>query len=839
MLLLTGVTQIRDDTSLLIRLVNVQTRQNKHIHDDSINAVQSLKHDLLTTMQQHRDSALQSHDMSFRKIGDQLANLAQRCTAHEKSERILESLYCEEVHSRELGVSDAVDCTFDWAFNAWCSGTRLDCGCSCTGNVDTTSEYRCFNHKGSLQCPCNGLARHQKHLLDWLENKTSEPFIVTGKPGSGKSTFMKFVASHEQTRLALADWAGDKKLLVARFYFWSSGSPLQRSQEGLLRCLLYQILSQAPEMIPIAVSRRWQAAGNSPRTTEPWTRKEISDAFSGIVNGNQLNLKICFFVDGLDEYGGSDLANGESDLELVCELKKLASSPYIKLCLSSRPRNVFQNHLVSDESRHITLQNHTSKDIEHFVKLRIERVRQLINIDPSDLEKLQSMIAKRSSGVFLWVVLVVRDLLDGLEPPFSMLEMEERLSSLPESLDGFFQRILNKVHRQYRRFTARVLLASIRGYGPNLETVYFLWLLDRTDVYSRKTTRDQYPHSHVIPGSWRSDMCSRIQNTCGDFLDTDNNAIEPRVVHTHRSVADFLKLPEVKSQLLRYADWQESDISLALCKAFVSNCEQGINTVGQRQYSLRLRLHVFMADAAQYEGDSGQSCADLIYRLDTVLRSRPLAIQEDCLTHWVCALLRPCHSSWAIPEAQALLFWATIYGLYIFVEQTIASLTPHAAVTTLNDLLRTFVLGCYHIEEILFADLTRRSMFDVVTFLCRKGANPNHIVRRTTVTTADHEMMTLTWTTWELYLQQGPIQPIHAEDYFGDSRVTGDRYCVMDSLIEGGADLECKLPMGCTSVQQAIEGRLKKDYFKKRVGNDSDKGKGFLERKRRAFKLCL
>lgn len=99
---------IRDDTSLLIRLVNDQTRQTKHIRDNSINAVQSLKHDLLNTMQQHRDSALQCHDISFRKIGDQLTNLAQRCTAQEKSKRILESLYCEEVHSREFGVSSTL-----------------------------------------------------------------------------------------------------------------------------------------------------------------------------------------------------------------------------------------------------------------------------------------------------------------------------------------------------------------------------------------------------------------------------------------------------------------------------------------------------------------------------------------------------------------------------------------------------------------------------------------------------------------------------------------------------------------------------------------------------------
>lgn len=493
---------IRDETSLLIRLVNDQTRQSKHIHDDGINAVQSLKHELLATMQQHRDSAQLLHEISLRKIGEQLAMLAQSSTGLKKFERILESLYCEEVHSREFGVSDAVDCTFDWAFNAWCSGNCLDCGCRCTGNIDQRSENRCSDHVGSLQCPGNGLANHQKHLLRWLENKTSEPFVVTGKPGSGKSTFMKFIASHEQTRLALAGWAGDKKLLVARFYFWSSGSPLQRSQEGLLRCLLYQILSQAPEMIPIAVPRRWQTARDSPRTTEPWARREISEAFSNIVNGNPLNVNICFFIDGLDEYGGSDLADGESDLELVSQLKKLASSPDIKLCLSSRPRNVFQKHLVSDKSCHIILHNHTAKDIEQFVKLRLESVRQLIDIACSDLKELQSIIAERSSGVFLWVVLAVRDLLDVLEPPFSMPEMMERLLLLPTSLDDFFQRILNKVHQQHRRFVARLLLMTLHQYRVDLGISYSLWSLDKEFVRTHlSVTPQQQQPPHVFPQS--------------------------------------------------------------------------------------------------------------------------------------------------------------------------------------------------------------------------------------------------------------------------------------------------------------------------------------------------
>jgi hypothetical protein len=474
--------------------------------------------------------------------------------------------------------------------------------------------------------------------------------------------------------------------------------------------------------------------------------------------------------------------------------------------------------LISDESHHITLHNHTAKDIEQFVRLRIGNVRQLIDINPPDLEELQSMIAKRSSGVFLWVVLVVRDLLDGLEPPFSMPEMKERLLLLPVSLDDFFQRILNKVHQQHRRFVARVLLASIRGYDLNLETVHFLWLLDQGAVYSRNTIVAQEQHSRVIPGIWRGDMCLRIQKTCGDFLDTINDTTNPRVVHIHRSVADFLKLPEIQLQLLRHAGWHESDISLALCRAFVSNYERGIITLEQEQLLLRVRLKEFMSHAARYESDSGKSCADLIYKLDSIFCSRPPASQEDRSTHWIRALIKPCNPNWPTPEAQALPFGATFYGLYLFVEQAIAPLTPQVAATTLNDLLRTLVLGCYHHEGWASSDQRFPSMSDVVTFLCGKGANPNAIVEITTpVATADrNDSATLTWTIWELYLQQGKFEEEHVRHVrlLKLANMSGllDKWCVMESLIEGGADLECKLPVGCLSLQQAIERRLEKEF---------------------------
>ncbi|EKG15206.1 hypothetical protein MPH_07653 [Macrophomina phaseolina MS6] len=75
----------------------------------------------------------------------------------------------------------------------------------------------------------------------WLEFDNGT-YWISGKPGAGKSTLMKFVCEHKQTDVLLRNWAGPHELLIIKHFFWISGTELQRSEEGLLRSLLFQLL---------------------------------------------------------------------------------------------------------------------------------------------------------------------------------------------------------------------------------------------------------------------------------------------------------------------------------------------------------------------------------------------------------------------------------------------------------------------------------------------------------------------------------------------------------------------------------------------------------------------
>jgi hypothetical protein len=108
-----------------------------------------------------------------------------------------------------------------------------------------------------------------KNTFQWaLDSQLSSWFLsgsgtfwVSGKPGSGKSTFMKFISKHPRTRELLADWAGSSdSLAVAAHFFWIAGAPIQKSWQGLFQSLLFDVLQGRPHVVSLVSPKRWAAA---------------------------------------------------------------------------------------------------------------------------------------------------------------------------------------------------------------------------------------------------------------------------------------------------------------------------------------------------------------------------------------------------------------------------------------------------------------------------------------------------------------------------------------------------------------------------------------------------
>ena len=142
-------------------------------------------------------------------------------------ECILERLTLTNIKAREDEVSKAHSETFQWGFAA---------------KKDTRFASSMDNND----------------FVVWLSNENeSRIYWINGKAGSGKSTLMRFIVKHEQTLKHLEQWAGNTPLSLITFFFWTSGSILQRSQTGLLRSLLFQLLDQRRDLIPWTFPELW------------------------------------------------------------------------------------------------------------------------------------------------------------------------------------------------------------------------------------------------------------------------------------------------------------------------------------------------------------------------------------------------------------------------------------------------------------------------------------------------------------------------------------------------------------------------------------------------------
>ena len=168
--------------------------------------------------------------------------------------------------------------------------------------------------------------------------------------------------------------------------------------------------------------------------------------------------KVLLLIDGLDEIEGDE----ETCEKLVGLLVSVARFPNVKLCVSSRPWNVFR-----DEFEHcpqLKLENITSNDISTYVRGQFHSNRRFLaalRFDPSTAETLVNTLIEKASGVFLWVRLVVKDLLKGLRDGDSIRTLLKKLGKIPADLDEYFLRLLSSIGPEHRMEASKLFQLAL------------------------------------------------------------------------------------------------------------------------------------------------------------------------------------------------------------------------------------------------------------------------------------------------------------------------------------------------------------------------------------------
>ncbi|KAH8745420.1 hypothetical protein F5882DRAFT_262810, partial [Hyaloscypha sp. PMI_1271] len=292
-------------------------------------------------------------------------------------------------------------------------------------------------------------------------------YWIAGKPGSGKSTLMKYIYDHRRTNEILHQWRKRRQIQV-RFFFHHRGTHLQKSFEGLLRSVLYQILVQeqtlAEDLLPIYLGDR--ADNDIGVGLTRWSIEHLERAFTLILEQKKLPLDIYLFVDALDEYDGSHLFIGEFFKSLVMGPNSAATR--VKILFSSRPWSVFNDLFGSCAG--FAIHNYTRGDIRDFVTGKIRNDRQLNELlysphdqGRSNLERLTSEIIKRAEGVFLWVKLVMENLLRTSTTASCPHDLETIVSTFPDELEDLYVWIIKRIPASFRPETYTILEITHRS----------------------------------------------------------------------------------------------------------------------------------------------------------------------------------------------------------------------------------------------------------------------------------------------------------------------------------------------------------------------------------------
>ena len=386
----------------------------------------------------------------------------------------------------------------------------------------------------------------QHHFLQWLESGDGL-FWVSGKAGSGKSTLIKFITEHPKTRQALSQWASGQHLITAGFYFWHAGTVLQKSQEGLLQSLLYEIFRRCPELIPEVLPERWKSSKPSNPINRHWSRAELIETFAKLSNEPIMLKRVCFFIDGLDEYDGDHN-------ELIRLLRSFSQPNNIKICASSRPWNVFKRAFGTGSHTMLRLEDLTRNDITLYVGATLEQndlFNQLRKRENAYCIDLVNEVVSKAQGVFLWVFLVVRSLLTGLTNADRIMDLRRRLRHLPADLESYFAHMLASIDNFYEQQTAQTFKIALDASEPQtIMTYVMLDELDEDPQFALHLDIREWQSSEIRPKT--EDMVLRINARGMGLLEVvrsreSDSLGGDEVVFLHRTVRDFFRLSALEN----------------------------------------------------------------------------------------------------------------------------------------------------------------------------------------------------------------------------------------------------------------------------------------------------
>ncbi|KAH7068640.1 hypothetical protein FB567DRAFT_457239 [Paraphoma chrysanthemicola] len=647
------------DTTLLVSLrqnQDVTVQQNRPGNDAA-----HRKTKLLSLIQSQDWQPTDQRDLM--EFSNQLTSLVQTDLEDHFSKMILGRLYFVDLPHRYENIPKAHRDTFEWVF------------------AGSPSQQDPVKWDG---------------FSEWL-SATGEKNVywATGKPGSGKSTLMKFMYSHSRTDRDLQAWANGLPLVKAGFFFWSSGTFMQMSRNGLLQSLLHKSLKDDRSTLLRVFKHRWHQYTGFGGGRERFEWLELRSAFETMVGTPETSRKFFFMIDGLDEFDGNPK-------ELIDLILGLAKHPHVKICVASRPWLVFADAFEDRPS--LRLEQLTSNDIQKYIASFFEdnkHYTRLSRLEPVRASALISDITEKSKGVFLWVHLVVQSLLDGLSNADRLSDLVARVNALPPDLEELYAKLLNSLDADYFTHACQLFRLVMYNERPTLLDLYFVDT-EEEDSALRDKVQDLNPEEIT---SRLETMYRRLISRCKGFLEIEGKQFDPAQAEAkatpigwiHRTAKDFLQSKDMWSRILEATGHDSFDIEMRWMNGLLAAFKATSTTPPAKWYEFKaciecaiLRQHRTRICPVKYLDELGhaamQKCPELSLGTLTYPLHTPIPRVQTVLDFAVWLRL----ASWIDAKAQTMTHQDVVHAAK-FIDIRIQDPNEYVA----NDFDIGFLTGAY------------------------------------------------------------------------------------------------------------------------------------------------
>ncbi|RFN54254.1 hypothetical protein FIE12Z_1380 [Fusarium flagelliforme] len=424
----------------------------------------------------------------------------------------------------------------------------------------TSSKFKQDNTTSKASCSNNST-----QFTRWLGSE-SKMFWISGKPGSGKSTLMKFIATNPATQEHMAAWRSDVHILT--HYFWKAGNPMERNLKGFLTSLTYQVLLDRTTLaqqlwwtVP-AIRHKWSYGD--------WDMQELENTLFRVLEAVEENF--LFLIDGLDESEELEkyVYMTDRNENIFDRLAKLRD---VKVCVSSREEYTFSHHF--QDIGNLRIHELTKYDIRQLTNSRLKKMN-FANL--SDRKRVLRLITDAADGVFLWVILVLQSITRACRIDNTVERVVERIEQMPKDLIDLVRDMWERAGEDvdvpsYRASASRYFNLALAGVGDVHNPLPLVMFVVGSEERSLDDMLD-------LDRTWDlvelAKMCSIKEKeislvTSGlleVFVDSNDIMPQPEALRlyesmgtrfTHRCVIDFLRGTEDGFNLLQACEWHQGE----------------------------------------------------------------------------------------------------------------------------------------------------------------------------------------------------------------------------------------------------------------------------------------